>query len=269
MMDVLPRCACSELELPLLCECPPSSKCRSLLLQEGNGRVVLVVQVRMDVDRRVVLGVVRVVGVHHPDPVRVPRQVVLRDPGATALRAAAVEVPRDRVGVLNALALPSGLHPLDGVALGTDANAACVLDDDHGGQRPNDQEGRDHPEGELLEPSPVRREVLGEVTPVDGVEDARRQDRPVLPVVAVVIDGLVQGVLLRGAVRLELHRRRRREVEEGREAAFARRRRGDALGGGAREEPGGDRPLPRQRLLSKAEQQHGRCSRSAAGNRGR
>jgi len=167
-----------------------------------SSAAILVVQVRVDGARRVVLRVVLVVGARHPHPVRVPRQVVLGDPSATALRAAAVKVPRDRVGVLLALALPSGLHPLDGVALRLEANAAGVLDDDHHRQRPDDQEGRDHPEGELLEPSPVRGEVLSEVAPVDRVEDARRQNMPVLPVVAVVVDGLVQGVpwLLRRSV---------------------------------------------------------------------
>eukprot|EP00443_Scrippsiella_acuminata_P039942 CAMPEP_0115199868 /NCGR_PEP_ID=MMETSP0270-20121206/16835_1 /TAXON_ID=71861 /ORGANISM="Scrippsiella trochoidea, Strain CCMP3099" /LENGTH=173 /DNA_ID=CAMNT_0002613269 /DNA_START=119 /DNA_END=638 /DNA_ORIENTATION=- len=132
-------------------------------------------------------------GARHPDPIRVPWQVVLRDPRASALRAAAVQIARHGVGVLLPLALLGGLHPLDGVALRFDADASRVLEDDHGRDRPKRQEGRDHPHRELLEPSPIGRVVLREVAIVHGVEDARGKQRPMLPVVAMVPDRLVQG----------------------------------------------------------------------------
>mmetsp|Transcript_31029 Transcript_31029/g.49851 ORF Transcript_31029/g.49851 Transcript_31029/m.49851 type:complete len:220 (+) Transcript_31029:185-844(+) len=171
--------------------------------------------------RQVELGVVWVVSVVHPDPVWVPWERILGNPGSTALRAATVEVASHWVRVLDALTLAVGLHPLDGVALGPDADTPCILEDDHHDQRPHDEDGRHHPHWVALEPGPVGRVVLGEVAVVDSVEHAGWHQSPVLPLVAVVPDWLVQRVLLGSAIRLELRRRRRRRVQEGRRTAQA------------------------------------------------
>mmetsp|Transcript_65073 Transcript_65073/g.210754 ORF Transcript_65073/g.210754 Transcript_65073/m.210754 type:complete len:227 (-) Transcript_65073:51-731(-) len=200
----------------------------SLLLNEGLGQRVRVVQVRAARVGQRVLGEVVVVAAAHPDPVRVPRQAVLGDPGAATLGAATVEVSGDGVGVLLALALTGGLHPLDCVTLGLDADGARVLEDDHRDDGPERQERSDNPHRKLLEPSPIGRVVLGEVAVVDGVEDTSGQQRPVLPIVAVVPNRLVQWVLFRGAIRLKLRRRCRRHVQVRRGAAEAARRSGDA-----------------------------------------
>mmetsp|Transcript_96773 Transcript_96773/g.260209 ORF Transcript_96773/g.260209 Transcript_96773/m.260209 type:complete len:247 (-) Transcript_96773:7-747(-) len=185
----------------------------SLLLNEGLGQRVRVVQVRAARVGQRVLGEVVVVAAAHPDPVRVPRQAVLGDPGAATLGAATVEVSGDGVGVLLALALTGGLHPLDGVTLGLDADGARVLEDDHRDDGPQGQERRHDPHGELLQPRPIWRVVLRKVAVVDGMEDTCRQKGPMLPVVAMVPNRLVQRVLLRRAVGLELRRRRRRHVQ--------------------------------------------------------
>mmetsp|Transcript_45007 Transcript_45007/g.96024 ORF Transcript_45007/g.96024 Transcript_45007/m.96024 type:complete len:250 (+) Transcript_45007:1-750(+) len=211
-----------------------------LLLHEGLGHVVLVVETRTGGLVQVVLWEVGIVALPHPDPVRVPREVVLREPDAATLIAAAVEVARDGIRVLNALALLRCLHPLDRVALGLDADAARVLEDDHRGNRPKGQERRDDPHGELLEPRPVRWVVLRKVSVVDGVEDTRWEQRPMFPLIAVVPDRLVQGVLLGRAIRHELRRRRWREVQEGRGTAKTRHRGGNASLGF---QPGAERPL--------------------------
>mmetsp|Transcript_8044 Transcript_8044/g.21320 ORF Transcript_8044/g.21320 Transcript_8044/m.21320 type:complete len:283 (-) Transcript_8044:2-850(-) len=217
----------------------------SLLWYKRLREAVCVVKVRAARTRKEVLRVILVVRAGHPHPVRVPREAVLSDPGAATLGAATVEVSGDGVGVLLALALTGGLHPLDCVALGLDADGACILENHHRDDGPQRQEGRDHPHGELLEPSPIWGVVLREVAVVDGVEDTSRQQRPMLPIVAVIPDRLVQGVLLRGAVGLELRRRGGRHVEVGRGAAHVHRRGRDAsaaLGQG---------------MLLRAEQQHG------------
>mmetsp|Transcript_45008 Transcript_45008/g.96029 ORF Transcript_45008/g.96029 Transcript_45008/m.96029 type:complete len:217 (+) Transcript_45008:1-651(+) len=186
-----------------------------LLLHEGLGHVVLVVETRTGGLVQVVLWEVGIVALPHPDPVRVPREVVLREPDAATLIAAAVEVARDGIRVLNALALLRCLHPLDRVALGLDADTASVLEDDHRSDCPQGQEGRDNPHWELLEPGPVWRIVLCEISIVDGVEDTRWEQRPMLPLISVVPDWLVQRVLLGRAVRHKLWWRRRWEVQEG------------------------------------------------------
>mmetsp|Transcript_91563 Transcript_91563/g.179348 ORF Transcript_91563/g.179348 Transcript_91563/m.179348 type:complete len:270 (+) Transcript_91563:3-812(+) len=198
------------------------------LPDEGGVQLVRVAEVRVAGRWAVILGEVMVVGVVHPNPIWVPRQVVLRLPNAAALRAAPVEVTRHRVRVFLALALPGCLDPLDGIPLGFDADGTGVLEHHHGRERPHDQEGRDNPHRPLLQPSPVRRIVLGEVAIVNSVEDSGGQERPMLPVVAMVPDGLLERVLFRGAVGLELGRRRRRRVVERRRTTQTQCRRSDA-----------------------------------------
>mmetsp|Transcript_70566 Transcript_70566/g.178844 ORF Transcript_70566/g.178844 Transcript_70566/m.178844 type:complete len:227 (-) Transcript_70566:67-747(-) len=200
----------------------------SLLLHEGLGQRVRVVQVRAAGVGQRVLGEVVVVAAAHPDPVRVPRQAVLRNPSAATLASSTVQVPCHGVRVLLALALPSGLHPLDGIALRLDPDAACVLEDDHRDDGPQGQERRHDPHGELLQPRPIWRVVLRKVAVVDSMEDTCRQKGPMLPVVAMVPNRLVQRVLLRGAIRLKLRRRCGRHVQVGGGATEAARRSSDA-----------------------------------------
>merc|ERR1719296_317018 len=97
--------------------------------------------------RQVPLRVIWVVRVVHPNPVWMPGQVVLCNPCASTLRAAAVQVACHRVRVLLTLTLLRGLHPLDGVALRLDADAASILEDDHHRDGPQGQEGGHDPHG--------------------------------------------------------------------------------------------------------------------------
>merc|ERR1740121_636466 len=139
--------------------------------------------------------------------------MVLRDPSATTLVAAAVQIASHRIRVLLALALFGRLHPLDRVSLGLNANAACVLEDDHDSDRPKCQERGHDPHGPLLQPRPIRRIVLCEVAIVHGMEASRREQCPMLPLVTMVPDGLVQRILLWSTIWLKLWWRRGRQVQ--------------------------------------------------------
>merc|ERR1712222_240396 len=91
---------------------------------------------------QVVLGIVRIVRVPHPQEVRSIEQPVLWEPCASTLLLAPVEVTLYRVCVLDALTLFDCLHPLDGEALGLNADTPQILHEDHGQEGPENQERR-------------------------------------------------------------------------------------------------------------------------------
>merc|ERR1711879_324858 len=138
---------------------PHHRTARLILGPEGlvHAECVLVVQVWCRKLLNAKLWEVGVVRNRHPQPVRMPRQVVLGDPRATTLVATAVEVSCHRVGVLNALTLLGRLYPLDRVALWLDTDASGVLEEDHCNYSPGREKWRHDPHRELLQPCPVGR----------------------------------------------------------------------------------------------------------------
>merc|ERR1719330_1208746 len=170
---------------------------------------------------QMVLRVIRIMRVVHPDPIRVPRKIVLCDPGTSALGAAAIKVTRDRVGILLPLTLFSCLHPLNGVPLGLDSDAASILKDHHHSNGPECQEGCHDPHWPLLQPRPIGWVILCEVPIVHCVEATSRQQSPMFPFISMVPDRLVQRILLGGSIWLELRRWCRWHVHVGRSTSQA------------------------------------------------
>merc|ERR1711865_200561 len=93
----------------------------------------------------VVLWEIGVVCVSHPHEVWVPWEMVLCDPSAATLCATPVQIACHRIGILLTLTFLGGLNPFDRVTLRLDTNAPGVLEDDHGGNGPDHQEGCDTP----------------------------------------------------------------------------------------------------------------------------
>merc|ERR1719265_1483542 len=194
---------------------------RSVLRQEGLGHVVGVVQVWARHALDIVLWNIVEVSVLHPHEVWVPWQVVLGNPSASTLGTTSIEVARHRIGILKTLTLLGGLHPFWSVTLGLDADAASILEDDHGGDCPEGKKWCADPHRELLKPRPIWWVVLSEITVVHGVEDTCWKECPVFPFIAVIPDRLVERILLGRSIWLKLWWGCWRHVQEWRRATKA------------------------------------------------
>mmetsp|Transcript_64129 Transcript_64129/g.123368 ORF Transcript_64129/g.123368 Transcript_64129/m.123368 type:complete len:214 (-) Transcript_64129:85-726(-) len=177
---------------------------------------------------KVIFREIGIVRVEHPWPIWMPWKIVLCDPSATTLCAATIQVAGDRVRVLYAFTFLRGLQPLNRVTLWSDTNTARILEYHHGGQGPEHKVRRDNPHRKFLEPCPIWRIVLCKVPVINSVEDSRRKECPVFPLVAMVPNWFMEWILLWRAIGLKLRWRRWRQVKERRRATKAQCRSADA-----------------------------------------